>query len=322
MSEKPWAAYRVAAPDAKAQFQNERTPFQTISHTCHVDAAIEIIKLGKVRPGLVFDKSKLNRKRILVSWASPNDWSTLGYRYGNIRFDFDFEAIIKDRQAYWVECIDSYSPAAPRILITDRDRGRKLKKYDPSDAGGPWFRDSSGKANYFNSKFTLEFMVEGALEMSHVKSISFVKHHSTWCSASSQDPSSCDYLGKSQDFGGSRFVARCAASRVSLQAYAHSFVFSETGKPKPNLAYATALNEVMESLNNPRRKFCNAIQAKRSHTTAVARAILGAYSYGNTGEARTLASLFKDMETCEAAIAEVFCSVIGWKDYRAILPGR
>jgi hypothetical protein len=319
VSAKPWATYRIGELDPKAKFQDERSSFQTVSHTCHVDAAIEIIKRGEVRPGLVFDKSKLNKKRILVSWVSPNSWATLGYRYGNIRFDFDFEEIIKDRQAYWVECISTYSPAAPRILITDKDRSGKLTKYDPADADGPWFRDRREKGNYFNGRFTLEFMVEGALELRHVKSIGFVNHHPDWCSVSSHDPSSCDYLGKSDNFGGSRFVARCAASGISLKAYADSFVFSATGRPKPNAAYAAALEEILKQLNRPPLDFNGAVPSEGSLATAVARAILGAYSYGFVGEARELASLFEDIYACEAAIAEVFCDVIGWQSFHDIL---
>ena len=103
-------------------------PFDLVSYTSHVNSAVDIIRDKEIRPSLVFDELKLNKYRILVSWLSPNYWG--GFRYGNIRFQFDFASLIRDRLYYWVECI-AYKVPACRILITDINRDEMLQKYDP-----------------------------------------------------------------------------------------------------------------------------------------------------------------------------------------------
>jgi hypothetical protein len=79
---------------------------------------MSIVESGLIRKGLVFDESKLNKERILVTWFSPNYWGP-GYRYGNVRFDVDFESMVSGKHYYWVESI-AYGIAACRILVTDQ----------------------------------------------------------------------------------------------------------------------------------------------------------------------------------------------------------
>jgi hypothetical protein len=75
---------------------------------------------------------------------SPNDWNA-GFRYGNVRFTFDWAALVANKKAYWVESI-AYGVPACRILVTDTDRGAELVAYDPTVRNGPWWIpwDTSG----------------------------------------------------------------------------------------------------------------------------------------------------------------------------------
>src|SRR4051794_25924403 len=96
-----WSKFKVGVPATKG-FNSDCQKFGTVSHTSHVDSALSILSRGEIRPYLVFDESLLNDQRILVSWLSPNHWHN-GYRYGNIRFDFDFQSLIAGKHFYWVE---------------------------------------------------------------------------------------------------------------------------------------------------------------------------------------------------------------------------
>lgn len=101
---KPWKEFSVGAPSKyRALTNSDCVTFTEVSHVAHIDTAINILKARYLSAGLVFDESKLNKKRILVNWLSPNHWAP-GYRYGNIKFDFLFKELIQEKKYYWVEC--------------------------------------------------------------------------------------------------------------------------------------------------------------------------------------------------------------------------
>ena len=81
--------------------QTNSTPFTKVHHVTHVDTGLKILKDQLIRPALISDKSVLNTERILVNWLSPNHWND-GYLYGNVRFAFDMETLMKDKRVYWV----------------------------------------------------------------------------------------------------------------------------------------------------------------------------------------------------------------------------
>ena len=95
----PWSAYAVRAAGAS---RFGRRSLRSISHVTHLDPAWRIFQAKELTAGLVFDESILRKKRILVTWLSPNDWAD-GYRYGNVRFTFDFRALVESLRCYWVE---------------------------------------------------------------------------------------------------------------------------------------------------------------------------------------------------------------------------
>ena len=185
MASKPspeWSRFRVGKPSKRANWTNQDCrPLETVSHVTHIDAAVHVVSRGVLQAGLVYDESKLRKARILVNWLSPNQWIN-GFRYGNVRFTFDWKALLQDMDAYWVESIP-YRPRALRILLTERDRSSKLEKYDPTDPSGPWWYDAKNDIHYWNGKFCLEIMVERDLYVRKAIEIDFVRHHPKQCCA-------------------------------------------------------------------------------------------------------------------------------------------
>lgn len=210
----PWQRFRVGEPSADPE-QPERTcsSLRIVFHIAHLEAAHRIIVDGKIRSGLIFDESKLNRERILVAWLSPNTWFH-GYRYGSVCFDFDWPRLAKDHRYYWVESI-AYGVPACRILLTKNDYSGHpiLIPYDPTTGDGPWWLDEASNTHYFNGKYCLEFMVERDIEISELWDLDFVKHHSHQCSI---DPKSCPERGMSHNDAATKFLARLVGAKVVL----------------------------------------------------------------------------------------------------------
>ena len=46
----------------------------TVRHVVHVQFARRIIEDGKIKAGLIYDESRLNKSRISVAWVSANTW--------------------------------------------------------------------------------------------------------------------------------------------------------------------------------------------------------------------------------------------------------
>jgi hypothetical protein len=229
----PWTKFKVGTPAAKG-FNPDCQQFSTVSHTSHVDVAISIIDRGEIRPYLVSDESILNDRRILVSWLSPNFWGT-GFRYGNIKFDFEFNSLIEEKRFYWVESI-AYKIPACRILVTDKDHA-DLKGYDPTSKKGPWWHDSTTDTHYYNGTYCLEFMFEDAISMDHLRTLDFVDHHSSYCAVHRNNPTKCTALGHRRARGGAIFLARLATSASSLEQYSSQLV-RENGRPNSKLEFA------------------------------------------------------------------------------------
>src|SRR6266566_2491650 len=114
-----WQKFKVGKISAKPNFTNpDCQPLHEIYHVAHIPVAVEILRTGCLTPRLVYDKSKLNQRRITVIWLSPNLWNA-GSRYGNVQFVFDWKRLVEGnrKRFYWVEAVN-YNPEACRILIT------------------------------------------------------------------------------------------------------------------------------------------------------------------------------------------------------------
>lgn len=151
----------------------------TVSHVAHLETTKRIFRDGKINSGLIFDKSKLNTERILVAWLSPNHWSD-GFRYGNVRFNYDWKTLIANKRYYWVESL-AYGVKACRILVTEEDRSDILEEYDPTRHDGPWWFDEKNDTHYWNGNYCLEIMIENDVDIDDCLTIDFVDHHRQFC---------------------------------------------------------------------------------------------------------------------------------------------
>jgi hypothetical protein len=190
---KPWEKYKLT--------RHNQAEFDDVSHVTHLDTGLKILKDKKILPSLVRDESILNTDRIEVNWLSPNYWVD-GFRYGNVRFKFEFDQLAKDKYIFWVEEMKKYSPIAVRFLIskTGYDDNR-LRYYDP--------RTDQGPLQYIHGKWirhndiTLELMVDEPLKLRNCKGVDFVKHHHSLCCISD----SCAQAGMSTFQASAQFLA-------------------------------------------------------------------------------------------------------------------
>lgn len=211
---KEWMKFKVGEPSkTRNGFNPDCVPFSTISHVSHIKQSVSILQENRIKSSLVFDESKLNKKRIQVVWLSPNDWA-YGSRYGNVRFSFDPTKIFENKNLFWVESM-AYKVAACRILVTEK-KYDGLPKYDPSAKDGPWWYDSKRNEHYFNSKYCLEIMLENDLEIDDTVKIDFVNHHDSWCAMNRSSPNSCQDLGLDQFSASGKLLAEILASEIEI----------------------------------------------------------------------------------------------------------
>lgn len=293
----PWVKYKVGKPSATSNWVEPACQeFTTVSHVAHISTAISILTEKVFRAKLVYDESLLNKDRILVVWVSPNDWDGAGgYRYGNIRFFFDWEKLIKDMNYYWVEDIDYKIPAC-RILITDQDRRSILRPYDPTLGDGPWWHDKPNNKHYRNgSSICLEFLVEKDLSLADVKSIEFVDHHPQWCSINRSNPTTCPEIGMSRHQAGWRFIANVIGMGLDLDADMISYISHDKIKGI-DPSFREAANDIMlkiKSHSNRGNIYRGCVQSGDAACEPLARAIIGAIGRNNITEAKALIKLFQ-----------------------------
>jgi len=293
----PWAAFAVGTPSTKSNWvEPDCVPLQTVSHVTHVKNALSIARAGRLKPDLVYDKSRLNDSRITVNWLSPNDWS-MGFRYGNVRFVFDWAQIVAVEKVkfYWVEAID-YQPKACRILVTrnDYDSDNRLVRYDPSLRTGPWWWDRANDTHYWNGKFCLEVMVEEGLGFRRCTRTDFVTHHLHQCCI---DPKTCPDLGRSSESAGAEFLAALLAEEIPVARLKLAPLDDQPIATVSSLW--SAWNHLWEKLKDAPHE--GPLTTNDAAGEALLRAILGAFSRGNDSETRQLAALFAsepDFQTC------------------------
>jgi hypothetical protein len=152
-----------------------------IFHIAHRDDAKRILDAGKVVPGLIYDKSKLNVHRIQVVWTSPNVWNE-GSLYGTVSFATPV-SVLDGRTLYWVEEMPDYTPVALRILAsaeTDLEDRYPVVRFDPTQFGGPLHRTENGQWIRLTN-FNYEIMLDSPLNLEHWSRIHFFSHHHSLC---------------------------------------------------------------------------------------------------------------------------------------------
>ena len=307
-----WNTYSIGSPSTKANWINKDCqPFTEVSHVSHVESAIGILQAGKIDAGLVYDKSKLNQRRILVSWCSPNYWGN-GFRYGNVRFSFNFRELLGKQKAYWVEVIDYKIPAL-RILISNTDRSSKFPIYDPTQGDGPWWYDQRNNIDYFNGHYCLEFMFEQPIGLNDLTGFDFVNHHPEYCSVHRKSPQACKYLGRFASDGGALFFAHLAGRGLSIGRYAKHLIAE--GKFKNEIV---ALG-VRAILLLKKLSYAGAVTNNGDLALPLARAFMNAIASRKLPEAKQLASLFKDEENFKRALAQVIAEALGSKDVEIVV---
>lgn len=215
LKEPAWFRYQVGTPSSQSNWTNlDCQPLTRVTHVAHAEAAISIIRDGKIKAGLVFDKSRLNTERIQVVWTSPNDWNP-GSRYGNIEFSFDFSELVKDKRYYWVEDMQIYRPTACRILITDNDYDDLLEPYDPEDQTGPWYYEPKGDIHYWNGTYCLEFMFEQDVLLKDCCKIDYTDHHRSYCCINA---ATCKDIKKPKEAAAAIFIAGIIAQDLDIVA--------------------------------------------------------------------------------------------------------
>jgi hypothetical protein len=119
-----WDQYRIR--------RGEEVEMTTVRHIAQLPTATRIIEDDRIKSGLIYDQSVLNRSRISVVWLSANTWAN-GSMYGTIAFGFPWADIVDGQNIYWAEAITEYNPTAFRFLLSKRDvTSRHVQPYDPA----------------------------------------------------------------------------------------------------------------------------------------------------------------------------------------------
>jgi len=211
---KVWQKYSVGTPSTRPNWtEPDCQSFDAVSHVTHISSALAIIRQKTIRPQLVYDESILNKRRILVTWTSPNYWNR-GFRYGNVSFDFNWKKLVDDKRFYWVEVMD-YNPVACRILITDNnyDADPELEAYDPTNGDGPWWWNTEEDVHYRNGNICLEIMLECEFSTESWEKLTFVKHHDSYCCI---DAVTCSDKGQDHFDAGARFIAAVISEDIDI----------------------------------------------------------------------------------------------------------
>jgi len=294
---REWERAPVGSHGGRSDWSNSL--LESVSHVAHVDAAVAIVRDGKIRAGLVYDESKLRRKRICVTWFSPNDWWADGFRYGHVRFEVKWRPLIDGLTPYWVERVPHYRPNAYRFLFSANDRTRSgLRRYRPARDRGPWTRRQS--EHRWNGRICLEAMVERDVPLRSVGRVSFVQHHRDMCSI---DDGRCVDRRLSASAAGARFLACLVGNEVACP---------QRLLPRADPSVRDAAEFLVTRLADNSVKSQRGILSTDDCAPALARAVFAAYGRGSRDDVRALSSRFRSRESLIRAVRAEFARQRGW----------
>lgn len=297
MEKSPWSKFAVGEDGA---------PLESVGHVAHVRDAFRIVEDVKLYANLVSDESRLNTERIRVVWLSPNDWSNAGgFRYGNVRFSFDWKPLIADKRVYWVESI-AYKTEACRILITDTNYDRALQPYNPRRESGPWWVSPDGM-HYWNSNYCLEVMYEGDLPLEQTTGVDLVKHHPRICSI---DYRTCPDMGRGEADAATEFIGVLVSKnhRLSLPG----FVNKAGGTLQPTFVLLEAYSKLYSQCGRLKPQGWGSLRAGDPYAPAVARALLRSLAAKELAhDAAPLASIFQNIKEARRAIGDLIAHAVG-----------
>lgn len=307
MPKPEWTKYKVKETNSGSLDQ--------IYHVSHISSALNIVADRKIKAGLVYDESKLNKTRTLVCWLSPNDWEgNNGFRYGNIRFAFNWKKICEDMKPYWVEVMQ-YGRHAPRILLSEQNHSPRLQVYDPKKGYGPWFYNKTDDQHYWNRDICLEIMIEGDLHLSNVLEIDFVNHHPQYCCISGN----CEDKRLHKDEAGAKFIAGMISREIYYYRRMPKFYELKDERKKPKSFFQYSCNCIWQFFKDINHGAGRVIHTD-NQAPALARAVLGAYANSNFDEAEHLSMLFRSTKDLKKSCAKLIAITFKFDDYKDLLP--
>lgn len=305
-----WTPYKITLPVGDAREDGVAT-LEKVHHVVHVPAARRILEDDRIRAGLVYDESRLNKSRRSVIWLSANTWAP-GSIYGNVQFSFDWASLVVGRHFYWVEAMDKYSPNAYRILMSDHELSgsKHVTPYDPKTDDGP-LRECGGEW-FWNYKYTSEFMIDRDLALDECLSFEFITHNPNYCRLNG---SSCSDKNAPQY----KTAGRILAFLIGNDLHCLDHILKQ-----PSIFQKTRMlaNEVDSGVAG----ICTALAIKKSHFSgslhkstsrqAVIRGALALYGSDQKQAALDLLSLLRSLDVFYKALTEIVnehFGVEGWE---------
>jgi len=286
--------------------------FNEVFHVSHIQSALNIVSEGKLKSGLIFDESKLNEERILVNWVSPNDWDGAGgFRYGHIRFTFNWKKLIEGMNFFWVESI-AYGIPACRILVTKKDYSDTLQLYDPTLRDGPWWYDEENDKHYRNGNYCLEIMVERDLHLSEAIKLDFVRHHPSYCCL----PNICKEQKLRKAEAGSIFIAGIVHRNIDYDG--PKFYKMKKNKLRIDWAFEESIDYIwryLEDFDN----FSGTLNSKSVAALPLSRAILSAYANSNDDEFEKIVPFFESQKSLKYSCAKMIARTFGLPDWKVLV---
>lgn len=269
--------------------------FEYAYHVTHIEIALRIMRDGKIRRGLIGDKSILKAKRVAVAWVSPNTWKD-GSMYGNIGFAYKFPKRVEGKNYYWVEVMREYKPIAIRILITDNEYPY-LERYDPTMDDGPWKVTPDGK-HYRHRKYNLEFMLEEDLDLQFCRYVRAFDHHYEHCSVYK---GKCKELKKKDRKAAKEYYSAVIAHNVPIITRHHRESIKGTLVARDSLSQA-----ISSFFGSAQRK---AFEGKRPLSSeaseSLVRASLNAIAVGNVKDYDEFLRFFSSRKEYENTLESI-----------------
>lgn len=299
-----WETYACGRPKKSNKSCQELTE---VHHVVHVPEARRILEDGRIKAGLVYDKSRLQSSRMCVTWLSANTWGK-GSIYGNVQFTFDWHSIVKKRHVYWVEAMTTYHPSAYRLLLTDRNitGSDHVKAYNSKTDNGPLKRKRG--MWYWNGEYTSEFMIEEDLSLDMCTKMQFINHHDQLCQSNG---SSCPYLGAVPY----KISATVMAFILGNSIHNADSALFPNGKDRSQIDFS--ISNIYMKLGWDPKSFIGGIK-KSGSRQAVLRGALALYGSGQNMAAKKLVSLLANESIFKKALREIVAKHFDWPDYRIL----
>ena len=308
-----WKRYRCSVTPDPERASDSAAGLSTVHHIAHLPTARRILEDRRLRAGLVYDESKLNRSRIRVTWLSANNWHP-GSFYGNVQFTFDWADVVDGQDFYWVEAMTQYSPTAYRLLLTNRDMNRSpdVEPYDPNSDKGPVRRRK--ERWFWNDRFTSEFMLEADIPLRKCTGLGFVSHHPAICRT---HPRVCNYRDDSPETTAGLLLAFILG--FDIRSANHALI-EENGDRSKRLTRETdqGIRGLWRALAAKHKKFSGPMSTKES-AEAILVGALALYGMERLDEAKELISLLKSRDVFETTLVELVKAHFRLRDYE--LPG-